>query len=140
MLTQKHLDLFWISFTLTKLILLKIKKRMPILTRFAFLKRIIPLKIFFLSTNKGRLLLIEFQVVLVMMRVFMLSVKFRMGRLEHLCQKYIEVILNLNNVLVALNNASVLSLVSIKESCLKFITKESNYSQVNIEKETFYHL
>lgn len=65
-----------------------------------------------------------------MMRVFMLSVKFRMARLEHLCQKYIEVILNLNNVLVALNNASVLNLTSIKESCLRFITKESNYSQV----------
>lgn len=75
------------------------------------------------------------EVVLIMMRVYMLSVTLKMSRLEHLCIKYLEVIINLGNVLVALKNASTLLLHSIKEFCLKFIIKETNYNQIVMSKE-----
>jgi len=38
------------------------------------------------------------------MRVYMLAVTFAMARLEHLCIRYLEVIINLKNVLVKSNN------------------------------------
>ncbi|XP_013788494.1 leucine-zipper-like transcriptional regulator 1 [Limulus polyphemus] len=75
------------------------------------------------------------KIVLLMMDVYRLAVQFHMRRLEQLCVQYLESAVNHRNVLVALQNASDLKLDFIKEFCLKFIVKESNYNQIVMSKE-----
>lgn len=58
-----------------------------------------------------------------------------MRRLEQLCIQYLEATINYRNVLEALHNASILKLYFIKEFCLKFIVKETNYTQIVMSKE-----
>jgi hypothetical protein len=58
-----------------------------------------------------------------------------MCRLEQLCVLYLEATINHRNVLEALHNASHLKLYFIKEFCLKFIVKETNYNQIVMSKE-----
>ena len=70
-----------------------------------------------------------------MMDVYRLSVQFHMRRLEQLCVQYLESIINHRNVLVALANASTLRLYFIKEFCLRFVVKESNYNAIVMSKE-----
>jgi len=55
--------------------------------------------------------------------------------LEHLCIQYLEGTINPQNVLEALKYASHLKLFFLKEFCLKFITKESSYTQIVMSKE-----
>jgi hypothetical protein len=55
--------------------------------------------------------------------------------LEQLCVHYLEATVNHQNVLEALHNASHLNLLFIKEFCLKFIVKETNYNQIVMSKE-----
>uniref|UniRef100_T1JJ12 BTB domain-containing protein n=1 Tax=Strigamia maritima TaxID=126957 RepID=T1JJ12_STRMM len=74
-------------------------------------------------------------VILLMMDVYRLALMFHMRRLEQLCIQYLETSINHKNVLVALKNASQLKLEFIKEFCLKFIVKESNYNQIVMSKE-----
>ncbi len=74
-------------------------------------------------------------VVLTMMEVYTLAVTFQMDKLSHLCAAYIEASIDLSNVLVALKNASRLDLQFIKEFCLKFIIKDSNYNQIVMSQE-----
>ncbi len=62
--------------------------------------------------------------------------QFKMRRLEQLCVQYLESIaINHRNVLVALANASLLRLHFIKEFCLRFVVKESNYNAIVMSKE-----
>lgn len=61
--------------------------------------------------------------------------QFHMRRLEQLCVLYLEATINHRNVLEALHNASHLQLYFIKEFCLKFIVKETNYNQIVMSKE-----
>lgn len=75
------------------------------------------------------------KIVLLMMDVYRLAVQFHMRRLEQLCVQYLETAINHRNVLVALQNASDLKLDFIKEFCLKFIVKESNYNQIIMSEE-----
>uniref|UniRef100_A0A0L8HE46 BTB domain-containing protein n=1 Tax=Octopus bimaculoides TaxID=37653 RepID=A0A0L8HE46_OCTBM len=75
------------------------------------------------------------EVILLMMDVYRLSVQFNMTRLEQLCIHYLEACIGHKNVLVALQNSAALKLDFIKEYCLKFIVKESNYSQIIMSKE-----
>ncbi|XP_046979238.1 leucine-zipper-like transcriptional regulator 1 isoform X1 [Schistocerca americana] len=75
------------------------------------------------------------RVVLLMMDVYRLAVQFHMRRLEQLCVQYLEATINHRNVLEALHNASALKLYFIKEFCLKFVVKESNYNQIVMSKE-----
>ncbi|XP_075219325.1 leucine zipper like transcription regulator 1 isoform X2 [Lycorma delicatula] len=75
------------------------------------------------------------RIVLLMMDVYRLAVQFHMCRLEQLCVKYLEATINHQNVLEALHNASQLKLYYIKEFCLKFIVKESNYNKIIMSKE-----
>lgn len=75
------------------------------------------------------------RIVLLMMDVYRLAVKFNMARLEHLCVQYLNATICLNNVLVSLHNADNLKLEFIKEFCLRFIVKESNYNQIVMSKE-----
>ena len=56
-------------------------------------------------------------------------------RLEYLCAFYLEAAVNLNNALTALKNASQFGLDFIKEFCLKFIIKETNFNQIVSSKE-----
>nr|CAH7718604.1 unnamed protein product [Callosobruchus chinensis] len=70
------------------------------------------------------------RIVLRMMDVYRLAVQFNMVRLEHLCVQYLNATICLKNVLVALRNADQLQLDFIKEHCLRFIVKESNYNQI----------
>ena len=58
-----------------------------------------------------------------------------MRRLEQLCVQYLEATVNHQNVLEALHNASHLNLFFIKEFCLKFIVKETNYNQIVMSKD-----
>ncbi|XP_021921772.1 leucine-zipper-like transcriptional regulator 1 isoform X2 [Zootermopsis nevadensis] len=75
------------------------------------------------------------RIVLLMMDVYRLAVQFHMRRLEQLCVLYLEATINHRNVLEALHNASHLQLYFIKEFCLKFIVKETNYNQIVMSKE-----
>lgn len=70
------------------------------------------------------------RIVLLMMDVYRLAVQFHMRRLEQLCVQYLEATISLRNVLEALHNASHLRLDFIKEFCLRFIVKDSNYNQI----------
>jgi hypothetical protein len=63
------------------------------------------------------------------------TLQFHMCCLEQLCVHYLEATVNHQNVLEALHNASHLNLLFIKEFCLKFIVKETNYSQIVMSKE-----
>ena len=64
------------------------------------------------------------------MDVYTLSVLFKIQRLEHLCFEYFNVSINIDNVLVALQNANRLNLGFIKEACMKLIIKDKNYSSI----------
>ncbi|XP_064102982.1 leucine-zipper-like transcriptional regulator 1 isoform X1 [Macrobrachium nipponense] len=75
------------------------------------------------------------KVVLIMMDVYRLAVQYHMQRLELVCIQYLEATINHRNVLVALCNAANLKLYFIKEFCLKFIVRESNYNQIVMSKE-----
>lgn len=75
------------------------------------------------------------QMVLLMMDVYILSVKFKITRLEHLCVQYLKAAINIDNVLVAVQNADRLKLDFIKESCMKFIVKESNFTDIVMSNE-----
>lgn len=75
------------------------------------------------------------RIVLRMMDVYRLAVQFKMARLEHLCVQYLNATICLKNVLVALHNADQLQLDFIKEHCLRFIVKESNYNQIVMSTE-----
>lgn len=75
------------------------------------------------------------RIVLQMMDVYRLAVQFNMVRLEHLCMQYLNATICLKNVLVALHNADHLQLDFIKEHCLRFIVKESNYNQIVMTSE-----
>jgi hypothetical protein len=86
-------------------------------------------------TGDKRELAASNNVVLTMMQVYTLAGTFQMDRLSHLCCLYIEASINLLNVLVALKNASRLGLEFIKEFCLKFVIKESNYNQIVMSNE-----
>lgn len=58
-----------------------------------------------------------------------------MRRLEQLCTQYLENTINHHNVLTGLHYASKLNLFFIKEYCLKFIVKESNFTQIVMTHE-----
>lgn len=70
-----------------------------------------------------------------MMDVYRLAVQCHMRWLEHLCIQYLEATINTQNVLEALKYASHLKLYFLKEFCLKFITKETSYTQIVMSKE-----
>ena len=53
-----------------------------------------------------------------------------MVRLEQLCINYLEVSISHRNVLTALQNAALLNLDFLKEFCLKFIVKDSNWDEI----------
>ncbi|XP_065571699.1 leucine-zipper-like transcriptional regulator 1 isoform X2 [Artemia franciscana] len=74
-------------------------------------------------------------VVLLMMDVYRLAVQFHMRRLEHLCVHYLESTISIDNVLLALRNASQLRLYFIKEFCMRFTVKESNYNTIVMSQE-----
>ncbi|XP_011148162.2 leucine-zipper-like transcriptional regulator 1 isoform X2 [Harpegnathos saltator] len=75
------------------------------------------------------------RIVLLMMDVYRLAVQFNMERLEQLCVNYLEATISHANVLVALHNAVHLKLYFIKEFCLSFVVKESNYNQIVMSQE-----
>ncbi|KAK2169086.1 hypothetical protein LSH36_12g10021 [Paralvinella palmiformis] len=75
------------------------------------------------------------EVILLMMDVYRQALLFQMTRLEHLCVQYLEACIGHKNVLVALQNATNLKLDFLKEYCLKFIVKDSNYSQIIMSQE-----
>ncbi|XP_043239631.1 leucine-zipper-like transcriptional regulator 1 [Amphibalanus amphitrite] len=75
------------------------------------------------------------RIVPLMMDVYRLSLQFDMCRLVQLCVQYLEAAINQRNVLVALENASSLQLNYIKEFCLRFIVKETNYTEIVMSSE-----
>ncbi|XP_011498946.1 PREDICTED: leucine-zipper-like transcriptional regulator 1 [Ceratosolen solmsi marchali] len=75
------------------------------------------------------------RIVLLMMDVYRLAVQFNMKRLEQLCVHYLEATINHVNVLEALHNAAALQLYFIKELCLSFVVKDSNYNQIVMSQE-----
>lgn len=75
------------------------------------------------------------RIVLLMMDVYRLAVQFNMERLEQLCVNYLEATISHANVLEALHNAVHLKLYFIKEFCLSFVVKESNYNQIVMSQE-----
>ena len=68
--------------------------------------------------------------MLLMMDVYKLALLLETKRLELLSMQYIEASINVENVLLVLQNASELKLGSLKEYCLRFIVRESNYRKV----------
>ncbi|XP_065333126.1 leucine-zipper-like transcriptional regulator 1 isoform X1 [Cloeon dipterum] len=75
------------------------------------------------------------EIVVLMMDVYRLADQFHMRKLEQLCLHYLECTINTRNVLEALCNAAQLKLYVIKEFCLKYIVKETNYSQIVMSRE-----
>ncbi|XP_070571982.1 leucine-zipper-like transcriptional regulator 1 [Ptychodera flava] len=75
------------------------------------------------------------EVVLLMLEVYRLSLHFHLCRLEQLCVQYLEASIGHKNVLVALQNAADLKLDFVKEFCLNFIVKESNYNDIVMSRE-----
>lgn len=75
------------------------------------------------------------RIVLLMMDVYRLAVQFNMKRLEQLCVHYLQATINHANVLEALHNAACLKLYFIKELCLSFVVKDSNYNQIVMSQE-----
>ncbi|KAF4516879.1 hypothetical protein B566_EDAN011223 [Ephemera danica] len=75
------------------------------------------------------------EIVLLMMDVYRLADQFHMRKLEQLCLHYLECTINTRNVLEALCNAAHLKLYFIKEFCLKFVVKETNYNQIVMSRE-----
>ena len=75
------------------------------------------------------------KIVLRMMDVYRLAVQFNMKRLEQLCVHYLDATINHANVLEALHNAAHLKLYFIKDLCLNFVVKESNYNQIVMSQE-----
>ncbi|XP_060530109.1 leucine-zipper-like transcriptional regulator 1 [Cylas formicarius] len=65
-----------------------------------------------------------------MMDVYQLAEQFKMARLEHLCVQYLNTTICLKNIIEALKNAEKLKLDFIKEHCLRFIVKDTNYNQI----------
>ena len=70
-----------------------------------------------------------------MMEVYKLALMFLMKRLKQLCLHYLSAKLNHSNVLEALENAEHLKLNSIKELCISFIVKDSNFTQIVMSQE-----
>lgn len=70
-----------------------------------------------------------------MMDVCRLAEQFNMIRLEQLCVHYLKATINHANVLEALHSATHLQLHIIKEFCLSFVVKESNYNQIVMSQE-----
>ena len=77
--------------------------------------------------------------VLLMMDLYKFSLLLEAKKLELLCIQYLESSVNEHNVLLILENASELHLSHLREYCLKFITRESNYQRV-IMSESFENL
>lgn len=75
------------------------------------------------------------EVFLVMLDVYRQALLFQMKRLEHLCVEYFKACISHRNVLVVLQSAARLKLEFIKEYCLKFIVRESNYNQIVMSRE-----
>ncbi|XP_014218455.1 leucine-zipper-like transcriptional regulator 1 [Copidosoma floridanum] len=75
------------------------------------------------------------QIVLLMMDVYRLARQFNMKRLEQLCVHYLDTTINHTNVLEALRNAAHLELYFIKEMCMNFVVRDSNYNQIIMSKE-----
>lgn len=75
------------------------------------------------------------EVIILMMDVYRQAFQFQMSRLEQLCIQYLEASIGHRNVLGALHNAANLKLDFIKEYCLKFIVKESNYNKIVMSRE-----
>ena len=68
--------------------------------------------------------------MLLMVDVYKLSLLLETRRLELLSMQYIEASINLENVLLVLDNTSELRLNSLKEYCMRFIVRDSNYRKV----------
>lgn len=75
------------------------------------------------------------KVILLMMDVYRQALQLQMTRLEHLCIQYLESCICHQNVLLALQNAAKLKLDFLREFCLKFIVKDSNYNHIVMSKE-----
>ncbi|XP_033627640.1 leucine-zipper-like transcriptional regulator 1 [Asterias rubens] len=73
--------------------------------------------------------------LLLLMDVYKLALEFSMSRLEHMCIHYLSVSITHCNVLQVLQGASKLKLDLIKEFCMNFVVKESNYSTIVMSKE-----
>jgi N-acetylneuraminic acid mutarotase len=68
--------------------------------------------------------------VLLMIDLYKFSLLLETRRLELLCMQYLEASVNENNVLLVLETASELNLSRLKEYCMKFVIRESNYRKV----------
>ncbi|XP_076453190.1 leucine-zipper-like transcriptional regulator 1 isoform X2 [Babylonia areolata] len=75
------------------------------------------------------------EVILIMMDVYQLSLQFHMNRLEHLCVQFLEACISHRTVLGALHYAAKMKLHFLKEYCLRFVVKDSNYSQIVMSRE-----
>ncbi len=67
---------------------------------------------------------------LLMVDVYKLSLLLETKRLELLSIKYIEASINEDNVVLVLENATELSLSSLKDYCMRFIVQDCNYRKV----------
>ena len=75
------------------------------------------------------------KIVLLIMDVFKLACELELKRLQQLCMQYLENTFNHQNVLSAMHYASNLKLNFVKEYCLKFIVRESNFTQIVMRDE-----
>lgn len=75
------------------------------------------------------------ELIQIITKVLQLSIECQLVKLEKLCIKYFKGSVNIGNVLETLKNATSVSLVPIKEYCLRFIIKEAHYNSIVMSKE-----
>nr|XP_054748886.1 leucine-zipper-like transcriptional regulator 1 [Lytechinus pictus] len=73
--------------------------------------------------------------LLLLMDVYRLSKQFSLRKLEYMCVHYLWVSIGHCNVLQVLQYSDRLQLDFIKEFCLNFVVKESNYNGIVMSKE-----
>ena len=72
--------------------------------------------------------------VLLMMELYKFALLLETRRLELLCMQYLEASVNEDNVLLVLENASELNLARLKDYCMRFTVRESNFRKVIMTK------
>ncbi|XP_050307728.1 leucine-zipper-like transcriptional regulator 1 [Anthonomus grandis grandis] len=77
----------------------------------------------------------EKTILIRIMDVYQLAEEFEMTRLEFLCVQFLNTTICLNNIVEALKNADKLNLEFIKEQCLRFIVKETNFNHIIMSPE-----
>lgn len=72
----------------------------------------------------------DLETLKLMMDVYKIAFEFMIPKLKKICENLIELSLSCSNVLPLLRYIYHLNLINLKEFCMKFLSKDSNFNQV----------